>query len=133
VDLVQLIEEYRDYKGMHCMEGSSGVENLCKMVRALGYRDSMNRMQFRDGCLGDLVEFLEDNSGAIEAIVAWIGERNVPEWKDNLESELPARKVKDFYPDCLCPDCQDDIPDDAVEGEECLNCGHVFVYDHEDA
>ena len=25
-----------------------------------------------------------------------------------------------------CPDCGDPIPEDAVEGEACANCGHVF-------
>lgn len=45
--------------------------------------------------------------------------------------------LKDFYEDGLCPDCGEPIPDDAVEGEACHNCGHVFseprpddVYEH---
>ena len=89
MDLFELIEEYRAHKRMHCMEGSRGIENLCKLVHALGYRDCMNRLQFQDGCVGDLLDFLEDNSGAIEAIITWIGDQNIKEWKDNLESELP--------------------------------------------
>lgn len=100
MDMVQLIEEYRDEKKMHCMEGSRGVENLCKLVRAIGYRDSMYRMQFRDGCIGDLIEFLEDNPGAIESIVTWIGDHDIQEWKENLESELPEREEE-----CDCPNC----------------------------
>jgi hypothetical protein len=109
--LTALIEEYRDHKRMHCMEGSRGVENLCKLVRALGYRDSMNRMQFRDGCLGDLLEFLEDNSGAIEAIVTWIGEREIPEWKEAIESELPERGT--------CPACGEPLQDDVCQNTDC--------------
>ncbi len=35
-------------------------------------------------------------------------------------------KVKNSYEDGVCPDCQEDIPDDIVEGGECSNCGHVF-------
>ena len=86
-----ILNEYLAYKKMHNFEGSRGVENLCKLVRALGYRDSMNRMQFLDGCLGDLIDFLEDNSGAIDAVVEWIGEQNCDEWRENLESALPEK------------------------------------------
>lgn len=92
----ELIQEFRDEKKMHCMEGSRGVGNLCNLVRAIGYRDAMNRMQYGDGCLGDLLMFLEDNSGAIEAIITWIGDQDIQDWKDNLESELP---------ECDCPNC----------------------------
>lgn len=35
-------------------------------------------------------------------------------------------KVKSSYVDGVCPDCWEDIPDNAVEGAECVNCGHVF-------
>jgi len=35
-------------------------------------------------------------------------------------------KVKDNYPNGLCPDCAEDIPDDADDGSKCDNCGHVF-------
>jgi transposase len=34
--------------------------------------------------------------------------------------------VKDNYPDGVCPDCGTSIPDNAVGGTECKNCGHVF-------
>src|SRR5512137_1140958 len=34
--------------------------------------------------------------------------------------------VKESYPGGECPDCGQTIPDTAVEGEECSNCGHVF-------
>lgn len=34
--------------------------------------------------------------------------------------------IKDNYPDGICPDCKTLIPDDAVDGIECKNCGHVF-------
>jgi hypothetical protein len=36
-------------------------------------------------------------------------------------------KVKDSYPDGSCPDCFETIPDDVVEGDDCVNCGHVFT------
>lgn len=34
--------------------------------------------------------------------------------------------IKDNYPDGVCPDCRTLIPDYAVDGTECKNCGHVF-------
>lgn len=37
-------------------------------------------------------------------------------------------KIKDEYDDAACPDCGEDIPDDANEGEECSNCGHVWGF-----
>ncbi len=40
--------------------------------------------------------------------------------------------VKDTYPDGECPDCGEEIPEEAVSGSECENCGHVFFLDHED-
>jgi hypothetical protein len=127
--LTAMLEEYRIEKKMHHMEGSRGFENLCRLVRAIGYRDSLHQMQFRDGCVGDLMVFFEDNSGAIEALVTWIGEQDNEEWKEALESELPAKKIKDEYEDGVCPDCQQEIPDDVVEGEACSNCEHVFSYE----
>lgn len=35
--------------------------------------------------------------------------------------------VKPNYPRDECPDCCEPIPDEAEEGEECENCGHVFT------
>ena len=34
--------------------------------------------------------------------------------------------VKDNYEDGICPDCSLDIPSNTVNGDECVNCGHVF-------
>jgi len=36
--------------------------------------------------------------------------------------------VKDEYENGVCPDCQEEIPDGAIEGSDCENCGHVFSY-----
>lgn len=43
-----------------------------------------------------------------------------------------ADLVKKCYPDGICPDCADPIPDEAVEGDECVNCGHIFGVDEWD-
>ena len=90
--LRELISDFMDLNGTHCNEGSRGIENLCKIVRAIGYRDSMNRMQFRGACIGDLLEFFEDNSGAIDAVISWIEEHDNEEWRANIESELPVKR-----------------------------------------
>jgi len=36
------------------------------------------------------------------------------------------KRIKDNYEGGVCPDCGLDIPPNAVEGEECSECGHVF-------
>lgn len=62
------------------------MEGLCQLVRAIGYKDPMRRQSLSSrACLGDLIEFLSDNPGAIEAVVSWIGEQEVPEWDDAIE------------------------------------------------
>ena len=39
--------------------------------------------------------------------------------------------IRDEYPDGLCPDCDTPIPEDAVEGDQCENCGHVFWFERD--
>jgi hypothetical protein len=141
--LTALIEEYRVEKKMHHMEGSTGFENLCRLVRAIGYRDSLHQMQFRDGCVGDLMVFFEDNPGAIEAIVTWIGEQDNEEWKESLESELPEKTCEECgatletfmndtdgtnleevtgCPKCdggKCPACGEPLQDDVCQNTDC--------------
>jgi hypothetical protein len=36
--------------------------------------------------------------------------------------------LRDNYKGGLCPDCGDAIPEEAEDGEECENCGHVFCH-----
>lgn len=40
--------------------------------------------------------------------------------------------IKDLYENGECPDCGETIPDNAVDGSECVNCGHVFCELKED-
>lgn len=35
--------------------------------------------------------------------------------------------VRYCYTDAICPDCEEMIPFDVVDGDECSNCGHVFT------
>ena len=49
------------------------VEGLCQMARKLGYKDPASQLINSDGSVvGDFLYFLEDNPGAIEAIVEWV-------------------------------------------------------------
>lgn len=34
--------------------------------------------------------------------------------------------IKESYPDGICPDCGETIPDNVQDGEQCANCDHVF-------
>jgi hypothetical protein len=55
--------------------------------------------------------------------------------KDTIKANhemTESEKIKDAYIDGECPDCHDPIPDDIVEGGECVNCGHVFWLDDSD-
>lgn len=75
-DLGEMIDKYIDQERLYSWESTRGVRNLQKLVRVL------------DPHYRDIDTFLEDNSGAIEAIVEWIKDRNVPEWAENLQGEL---------------------------------------------
>lgn len=91
--LLELMEEFDDVEGTGRNEGRQGVENLCRLVNAIGYRDKQYFGQFAsDGSYGDLINFLEDNSGAVEAIREWIAEQDEQEWKENIESRLPEKE-----------------------------------------
>ena len=75
-DLGELIDQYIDQERLYSWESTRGVRNLQKLVKIL------------DPHYRDIDTFLEDNSGAIEAIVEWIKDRNVSEWAENVKAEL---------------------------------------------
>jgi hypothetical protein len=75
---------------MHSFEGRRGVEHLCKIAGALGYKDPTYYGQLANGAsVGDLLAFLEDNSGAITALLEWIQSRNFSEFREPLEALVP--------------------------------------------
>ncbi len=48
-------------------------EGLCKLAALLGYKDPFYQLQNNDGTVvGDLLEFLDDNPGACEAVIEWV-------------------------------------------------------------
>lgn len=85
----QVLDKFINQKRLYRNEGRQGVINTCKIVRAIGYKDPYMSGQMAPGaCTSDLILFLEDNPGALEAIGDWIRSQNVPEWKANLEALL---------------------------------------------
>lgn len=81
----ELVDEFIDHKKLHRLEGDRGVENLETLAEALGY----DSHPFRYGSSVEV--FLSDNPGAIEAVIEWIKNQNNEDWKENLESHLPAK------------------------------------------
>ena len=81
-----LVDRYMEQEQMYRMEGRAGLKNLCQLAGALGYKDPQYYGQMSSkAVLGDLVMFLEDNSGAIEAVVEWIKQQSSPEWQAALD------------------------------------------------
>lgn len=79
--------EYKELMEKH-NEGQRGVENLARLCRVLGYRDPTYFGQFdHDGSYGDLINFLEDNSGAVEAIKEFIQDHYGQEFEEEESEE----------------------------------------------
>lgn len=79
--LPELLDNFLAQKKIYRFEGPQGRENLITIVRALGYR-SWNPYDTDQGRA--LWAFLEDNPGAIEAIVEWIKNQCNQEWTQML-------------------------------------------------
>ena len=69
-----LIEKWMDQNKAYSMEGPRGERNFEKLVRVLGY--------------SSLSEFFGDNSGALEAMVTWLGKMNNTEWVEAMQAEV---------------------------------------------
>lgn len=68
-------------------EGSSGIRNLGRICRLLGYKDFQNFGYFDGASYGDLINFLEDNPGAVEAIYEWMLENYTEELDELVKSD----------------------------------------------
>jgi hypothetical protein len=71
--MLENLEEYLDQE-CGCFEGQSGVRSLTNLVGVLGYTD--------------IEDFLCDNSGAMEAMINWIGSRADIDWSHKIGLEL---------------------------------------------
>ena len=90
MNLSKLIEQYCEENKIHRFEGTTGVNNLQKILGVLGYKEG-NYFGYNN----EIINFLSDNPGAIEAILNWIGEINSLEWKENIISGLREKVVKE--------------------------------------
>lgn len=79
-DLQGTLDKFRDHEGLYQTEGERGVNNLEKVLAALGY-DSRYSTSV-------LHSFLTDNSGAVEALLQWVGEQRSQEWRDMLVERM---------------------------------------------
>jgi len=79
-DMERLVEKFvqSSSRRNHHLEGDGGCEILEALFETLGYRNN----GFRFG--GPIEQFLSDNPGAQEALVNWIIELELPEWKQAL-------------------------------------------------
>jgi hypothetical protein len=94
--LARLIEKFHDQQQLHRIEGRAGLIMLAKTCRAIGYKDPSYYGQMASGaCIGDITTFIEDNPGAIEALVEWIGKQRSPEWKASLLSNVDIELEED--------------------------------------
>lgn len=64
------------------------VVGLCKLANKLGYRDPFQQLINSDGsCVGDLLDFFEDNPGAIEEVINWVADQYGNEEYDEDEDD----------------------------------------------
>ena len=88
------MEDYLSNNKMYSFEGPRGVRHMEQVIQDVcGYTPDYS---------GVMANFFQDNPGAIEAVVEWIGKQAMKgDWKDNLESLVgPAEddEVGDLAP-----------------------------------
>ena len=90
------LQQFIDEQNLHRTEGRRGVVNLCKIAAAIGYKDPQYFGQMERGAvLGDLICFLEDNPGAVSAIMEWIERVGGDEWDEQLEGQVTPDEDED--------------------------------------
>ena len=88
--LSDLIDEFCDVKDIcTSFEGDRGLAGITQIVEAIGYKES----GFKWG--SPIEKFLSDNSGAAQALIEWIKEQDIPEWRCDIESFLPEKDEDD--------------------------------------
>jgi hypothetical protein len=92
------LEQYQEVNGIWSLEGHRGVRNLEVLVKDMGGYRSMN-------------EFLEDNPGAMQAMLEWLYDQRSPEWSRSLTDQGYDGQADDQ------DDEADGQPDEAQEWE----------------
>ena len=82
-------QQFIDQEQLYRTEGRQGTETLCIIAKALGYHDPQRFGYVSNKvCIGDLIMFIEDNPGVVEAITTWISQQRSPEWEENIKDAL---------------------------------------------
>ena len=97
ISMYEVVEKWTSVKNTR-RDNFKGLETF---VEALGYEG--------DFCSTPSQNFFNDNPGAIEAIYNWVIEQEIPEWRNNLLSEVPDDDDEDFEDD-------EDDDDDTCSG-----------------
>lgn len=106
-DMGELVDYYLDQEGCRRTEGRAGLVMLATLSQGLGYKDPMYFGQLTPkASMGDLMEFFQDNPGAVQAVVEWVKEQRAPEWQTRLleicpdfDSEEELSSHEDYRPD----------------------------------
>jgi hypothetical protein len=127
---MNIVERWQDLNRATNTEGSTGVKNIEKLCKSMGYGDSHGFYESNP-----LIGFFADNPGAIEAVTEWIIENLGDEQRLNLINDLPYQEPTIEWADDSCPDCDSDSIDDLepmdhdsgkVPVKTCNNCGQVW-------
>lgn len=70
----ELLDKYLTQNKMYFFEGQRGVRNLERVMQEVCGYSHWSTLQ----------SFLEDNPGAMEAILNWIAQQRTSEWQQNL-------------------------------------------------
>jgi len=90
MNLADLIDEFQNHHKSWRNDGHTGVKNLCHLVHAIGYRDDQFGQFDQNGSYGNLINFLEDNPGAVETLINWLSQQQNDDWRENIEATLPG-------------------------------------------
>lgn len=69
------LQKYMDQNRFYHFDGDRGVQRLETVLSEVCGYGPYNTLQM----------FLEDNPGAIEAMLQWVGEQRNAEWENNLD------------------------------------------------
>lgn len=98
-------------------------DDLCLLARRLGYKDGPEQLLLTNGAsVTNLIDFLEDNPGAIEALVDWVLEEGSTRDGDPIDGD----DGDDACPSCGSPDAE---RDDGTAA--CVSCGKLWDEDGE--
>lgn len=75
-DLGEMVDEFLNQNKIYSFEGSKGIDNFLILTKALN--PEYNNLDY----------FLQDNPDALDAVVNWIKNSDLREWKESLSDEL---------------------------------------------